>query len=146
MNIIPLCPFAHETSASRDKTFSIILRLNLVLTSVTARTYIIYRQPPSGQSRVYRVTQLRIDGVHCRESTGSVHRASNPQDNPRNECSFFRIHNRPIFDAPLFSHTHYWYVECVRCCGCFHIIIHRSGLNHTQQYTYRRLPIRYVRT
>ena len=25
---------------------------------------------PSGQSRVYRVTQLRTDGVHCRESAG----------------------------------------------------------------------------
>ena len=24
----------------------------------------LYRQPPSGQSRVYRVTQLRTDGVH----------------------------------------------------------------------------------
>ena len=26
---------------------------------------------PSGQSRVYRVTQLRTDGVHCRESASS---------------------------------------------------------------------------
>ena len=25
---------------------------------------------PSGQSRVYRVTQLRIDDVHCRELAG----------------------------------------------------------------------------
>ena len=32
------------------------------------------RHTPSGQSRVYRVTQLPTDGVHCRESasTGSV--------------------------------------------------------------------------
>ena len=32
------------------------------------------RHTPSGQSRVYRVTQLRTDGVHCRESasTGPV--------------------------------------------------------------------------
>ena len=27
-------------------------------------------KPPSSQSRVYRVTQLRTDGVHCRESAG----------------------------------------------------------------------------
>ena len=27
--------------------------------------------PSSGQSRVYRVTQLRTDGVHCRESAGT---------------------------------------------------------------------------
>ena len=26
---------------------------------------------PSGQSRVYRVTHLRTDGVHCRESAGT---------------------------------------------------------------------------
>ena len=26
---------------------------------------------PSGQSQVYRVTQLRTDGVHCRESAGT---------------------------------------------------------------------------
>ena len=29
------------------------------------------RQPPSGQSRVYRITQSRTDGVHCRESTST---------------------------------------------------------------------------
>ena len=32
----------------------------------------IYRQPPSGQSRVYRVTQFRADGIHCRESSGTA--------------------------------------------------------------------------
>ena len=30
----------------------------------------LYRQPPLVQSRVYRVTQLRTDNVHCRESAG----------------------------------------------------------------------------
>ena len=29
------------------------------------------RHTPSGQSRVYRVTQLRTDGLHCRESAGT---------------------------------------------------------------------------
>ena len=29
------------------------------------------RHTPSGQSRVYRVTQWRTDGVHCRESAGT---------------------------------------------------------------------------
>ena len=53
-------------------------RLNLVLTRgipPDLRDGIhIHRQPPSGQSRIYRVTQLRTDGVHCRESvdTGPV--------------------------------------------------------------------------
>ena len=31
----------------------------------------MYRQPPSGQSQVYHVTQLRTNGVDCRESTGT---------------------------------------------------------------------------
>ena len=58
-----------------------ILRLNLVLIhgiplafhdSVHIYIYIyIYHQPPSVQSRVYQVTPLRTDGVHCRESAGT---------------------------------------------------------------------------
>ena len=31
------------------------------------------RHTPSGQYRVYRVTQLRTDSVHCRESAGTGH-------------------------------------------------------------------------
>ena len=40
---------------------------------VPRRRLIIYlnRHTPSSQSRVYRVTQLRTDGVHCRESAGT---------------------------------------------------------------------------
>ena len=34
-------------------------------------TYYLNRYTPSGQSQVYRVTQLRIDGFHCRESAGT---------------------------------------------------------------------------
>ena len=33
----------------------------------------IYDHTPSGQSRLYRVTQLRTDGVHCREFVVSKH-------------------------------------------------------------------------
>ena len=33
----------------------------------------IYDHTPSGQSRLYRVTHLRTDGVHCRESVVSKH-------------------------------------------------------------------------
>ena len=33
----------------------------------------IYHHTPSGQSRLYRVTQLGTDGVHCRESVVSKH-------------------------------------------------------------------------
>ena len=31
----------------------------------------LYRQPPSGQFRVYQDTELRIDGVHYRASAGT---------------------------------------------------------------------------
>ena len=33
--------------------------------------FILNRHTPSGQPRVCRVTQLRTDGVHCRESAGT---------------------------------------------------------------------------
>ena len=33
--------------------------------------FILNRHTPSGISRVYRTTQLRTDGVHCRESAGT---------------------------------------------------------------------------
>ena len=56
------------------------LRLNLVLTyygilpAFRGGVHFFYlnHHTPSGQSRVYRVTQLRTDGVHCRESAGTV--------------------------------------------------------------------------
>ena len=36
------------------------------------RPYIyLNRHTPSGESRIHRVTQLRTDGVHCRESAGT---------------------------------------------------------------------------
>ena len=38
--------------------------------SAAASCFFLNHHTPSGQSRVYRVTQLRADGVHCRESAG----------------------------------------------------------------------------
>ncbi|CAM9815346.1 unnamed protein product, partial [Ascophyllum nodosum] len=71
----------------------------------------LYRQPPSGQSRVYQVTQLRTDGVHCRVRR---HRASSPQGSSSNGCC---LCSSPWtgFYAPLFSHTHCWYVLLWTC-------------------------------
>ena len=69
-------------------------------------------QPPSGQSRVNRVTQLRTDGVHCRESagTGPIVLKVHPRyyQYPVTGCAFsgFMIFYFFIF-APLFSLTHY---------------------------------------
>ena len=33
--------------------------------------HLLNRHTPSGPPRIYRVTQLRNDGVHCRESAGT---------------------------------------------------------------------------
>ena len=63
---------------SRVSLLISILRLNLVLTHRIppefrggVHLFILNRHTPSAQSRVYRVTQLRTDGVHCRESAGT---------------------------------------------------------------------------
>ena len=65
---------------SRSSLLISILRLNLVLTYLLRdsscfprrRPFIhLNRHTPSSQSRVYRVTQLRADGVHWRESAGA---------------------------------------------------------------------------
>ena len=90
-----------------------ILTLNLVLlltvflsSSAAASIYFCQHHTPSGQSRVYRVTQLRTDCVHCRESVGTgpvllkvVRVTGAAFASPRTKC----------YCAPLFSHTHYWY-------------------------------------
>ena len=61
------------------------------------------RHTPSGQSRVYRVTQLHTDGVHCRE-----HRASKPQGSSKRVLPGEVTMDQSIC-APL-SHTHNnWY-------------------------------------
>ena len=52
----------------------------------------IYHHTPSGQSRLYRVTQLRTDGVHCRESVVSKH----------NHCCTAAVHTV----GPLFPPTY----------------------------------------
>ena len=82
-----------------------ILKLNLVLAYGIppefrggVHLFMYNRHTPSGQSRVYRVTQLRTDGVHCRESagTGPVNLNVVP-----NECCIGRSHG-PI-NIRLFS-------------------------------------------
>ena len=63
---------------SRVSLLISILRLNMVLTCGIppefrdgVHIFILNHHTPSGQGRVYRVTQLRTNGVHCRESTGT---------------------------------------------------------------------------
>ena len=64
----------------------------------------LHRHTPSVQSRVNRVTQLRIDGVHwprvCR------HRASKPQDSSKRLLPW-QVTMDQLLCASL-SHTHCW--------------------------------------
>ena len=88
------------------------LRLNLVLTRGTTPTFRdsvrIYRQPPSGQSRVHRVTQIRSDGFYHREFAGTgsavfkvvpVTGASNAYEYSGNPMNHFLC--VPLFPHPL---------------------------------------------
>ena len=83
---ISLSTFAPENLVSRDGFGSLVPRQPAHLhtqdesgaylrdsSRVPRRRPFIYlnRHTPSGQSRVYRVTQMRTDGVHCRESAGT---------------------------------------------------------------------------
>ena len=78
---ISVSAFVPENLVSRDGFGSVpsrvsllisVLRLNLVLTYGIppefrggVHLFIYNRHTPSDESRVYRVTQLRTDGVHC---------------------------------------------------------------------------------
>ena len=81
-----MSPFTPENVVSRDRfgrpvpcqPAHSLLTVDLVLTQkiapyVAAVSIYIYHHTPSGQSRLYRVTQLRTDGVHCREIVVSKH-------------------------------------------------------------------------
>ena len=87
--------WSRETGSAVPSRVSLlisILRLDLVLTygippEFRGGVHLWNRHTPSGQSWVYRVTQLRTDGVHCRESasTGPVNLKVVP-----NECCLGR--------------------------------------------------------
>ena len=113
---ISLSAFVPENLVSRDgfgnpvpvSLLISIPRLNLVFTYGISpefrggvHLFIYNRHTPSGQSRVYRVTQLRTDGVHCGKSagTGPVNLKVVP-----NECCLGR--------SPLLL---------LLCCYCLHI-------------------------
>ena len=73
--------WSRETGSAVPSRVSLlisILSLNLMLTYGIphefrggVHLFIYGRHTPSSQSRVYRVAQLRTDGVHCRESAGT---------------------------------------------------------------------------
>ena len=116
-----LSPFAPENLVSRDGFRSPVPRqLPHLHTQAESGAYLrhssrdprrrplIYlnRRTPSGQSRVYRVTQSRTDGVHCRESaaTGPVNLKV-----VLNGCCLGRSPWMDQLICASLSHTHYWY-------------------------------------
>ena len=116
------CTFAPEDLVSRDEFGSSVPRQPAYLrTKVESGAYvrdfsrIPRRRPfiyinrhitPSGQSRVYRVTQLRTDGIHCRESAGT-HGVSKPQGSSERVLPWQVTMDQSLYAS--LSHTHYWY-------------------------------------
>ena len=93
---------------SRVSLLTSMLRLNLVITYGIppefrggVHLFLCNRHTPSGQSRVYRVTQVRTDGVHFRESAGAgpVNLKAVP-----NECCLGRSPYGPINIRLSFPH------------------------------------------
>ncbi|CAM9880698.1 unnamed protein product [Ascophyllum nodosum] len=67
------CILEHQSPVPRQPGCSFsMFRLNLVLPyGIPPDFRGVSRHTPPGQSRVYPVTQLRTDGVHCRDSAGT---------------------------------------------------------------------------
>ena len=117
--IISLFPFAPENLVSRDGFCSPVPRqpahslhsgriwclFTGLLRSSGRRPFIYLFKPPYaiGQSRVYRVTQLHTDGVHCRESAGTG--PVKPQGSSERVLPW-QVHMDQLICASLF-HTHY---------------------------------------
>ena len=108
--------WSRETGSAVPSRVSLlisILSLNVVLTCTISpkfrggvHLFISNRHTtPSNQSQIYRVTQLRIDGVHCQESTGT-----GPVNLKVvwNECCLGQVTMNQLICASL-PHTHYWY-------------------------------------
>ena len=101
---------------SRVSLLISILRLNMVLiyeilpefrggVRLCVRLLIYNHHTQSGQSRVYRVTRLRTDGVHCRESAGTG--PVNLKVSSERVLPWQVTMDRLLFAS--LSHTHYWY-------------------------------------
>ena len=117
-----LSPFAPKNLVSRDGFGRPVPRqpahsphsglvwdlLTRFLPISAAASICLYRQPPSGQSRVLSGHPLRTDGVHCRESVGTGPVALKAVS--VTSATFSGITMGTLFCSPLVSHTHSWYV------------------------------------
>ena len=118
----------------------------------TGASIYFYHHTPSGQSRVCRVTQLRTDGVHCREYAGpgqAVLKVVGVTGAP------FASPWTNYYCAPLFSHTHYWYkvsmfklsgvCQDINAAGLFNGLVFPLRLMPVQGYTVQYHPL-FVKT
>ena len=119
------CPSLRLRVQSRETGLVVLSRVNplIVHSQVESGAYprgspaffpdgliYLYRRPLSGHSRVYQATQLRTDGVHCRE-TAATGPASSPQDTSIiNVCCLYRFHSERFFMRLSFSarNINYW--------------------------------------
>ena len=125
--------WSRETGSAVPSRVSLlisILRLNLVLIYGIppefrggVHLFISNRHTPLGQSRVYRVTQLRTDGVHCRESAGTE--PVNLKVVP-NECCLGSAlaghHGGPINIRLSFPHPLIYAIEYCICYCTFFVV------------------------
>ena len=86
--------------------------------------FILNRHTPSGQSRVNRVTQLRTDGVHCREFAGTgpvVLKVVQVTG-----AAILQVTKDQLMCASL-SHIHCWYEEgmLIECNKLRCILVYR---------------------
>ena len=92
---------------------------------------LLNRHRPTGQSRVYRVTQLRADGVHCRESAGTEPVVVEV-DPVTGWCLCRSSWANPFVCACVcvFYHIHHWYkvgmLKVLKAVQCILLII-REG-------------------
>ena len=128
--------FARQVRPSRPASARSFFKLGLILIGwclpaafhplfATASIY-LYRWPPSGQSRVYQVTQLRTDGIHCRESagTGPVNLKVVPNGCCLGRSPWINYH-APPFPTPTRVY-YYWYKVWYRKNGAPHQTVFSS--------------------
>ena len=130
---ISLSQFAPENLVSRDgfgRPVPSRVSLLILLTQTESSAYLrdssrfprrrpsiyLYRHTTSGQSRVYRVTQMRTDVVHCRESTstGPVNLKVVPNRRCLGRSPWTNLY-APLFPPPIIIICYYWYEVVIAC-------------------------------
>ena len=83
-----------------------VLTYGIPLDFLAASFIYLNRHTPSGQSRVYRVTHLGTDDVHCRESAGTEPVVLKVL--PVTGAAILQVTMDPLMCASLFPHPLYY--------------------------------------